>query len=342
MTSIFRLVGSMMVAMVLLAIQPAQAQNKLGNHELNVPATLVAETQKVPAGQSVTLAFVMKPKPTWHGYWENPGDAGIGMSFDWTLPAGVTAGKARYPVPETLLISGIMNYVYEGQYAVLVNLVVSETVKPGPLPISVKSEWLACTDEVCVPEQDELSIELQVVGKDSAVGLDKAFNEYRNALPRPLGSNATFGVQDDVFRLAVPLPASQSVETPYFFIKEDGVIDYGALQKVNRDGDSLIIETAARGDEFEKISGVLKIGPHMGLTLEATKGNVEMSGISISTGEGGGGPANFSGGGDQSNTSLLLIACGRSHSRRATAQYDALRVSDIEPESDESRQSGRR
>ena len=126
----------------LLSVSPARAQNLTieqvapsgfsEKKELNVPATLVAESRQVQAGQSVTLAFVMTPKPTWHGYWENPGDAGIGMSFDWSLPDGVTAGKAQYPVPDTLLISGIMNYIYKGDYAVLVNLVVSERVQAGP------------------------------------------------------------------------------------------------------------------------------------------------------------------------------------------------------------------
>ncbi len=304
----FRLFGlwfALLFTAALSIAPPASAQNRLGNNELNVPATLVAESRQVQAGQSVTLAFVMKPKPTWHGYWENPGDAGIGMSFDWTFPAGVTAGKAQYPVPERLLISGIMNYVYEGEYAVLVNLVVSESVKPGPLPISVKSEWLACTDEVCVPEQDELSIDLEVVGKDAAVALNNAFNDYRAALPRPLGSEATFSSQNDIFRISIPLPASQDVKEPYFFIKQDGVIDYGATQRVNRDDNRLIIETAARGDELDKIEGILKIGPHMGLSLKAVKGDVTMSGIPIvSAGDGD----SFIGGGGQSNASLLFIA----------------------------------
>ncbi len=303
----FRVLLAALLFTVLLGVSPARAQVDLNKRELNVPATLVAESREVQAGQSVTLAFVMNPKPTWHGYWENPGDAGIGMSFDWKLPDGVTAGKARYPVPDTLLISGIMNYIYKGDYAVLVNLVISEKVKPGPLAISVKSEWLACTDEVCVPEQDELSINLQVVGPDAAVSLNNAFNAYREALPRPLGSAATFTVKDDLFRLSVPFPANIDVETPYFFIKEDGIVDYGAPQKVNRDGDKLIIETGARGDALENISGVLKIGKSNGFSLNAAAGDVEMSGIPLVS---NGDSENFIGGGDQSKTSLLFIALG--------------------------------
>lgn len=306
----FRFLLAAFVCAALLSISQASAQVDLNKRELNVPATLIAESQEVQAGQSVTLAFVMNPKPTWHGYWENPGDAGIGMSFDWKLPDGVTAGKAQYPVPDTLLISGIMNYIYKGDYAVLVNLVVSEKVKPGPLSISVKSEWLACTDEVCVPEQDELSINLQVVGSDAAVSLNNAFNAYREALPRPLGNTATFTVTNDLFRLSVPFPANVDVATPYFFIKEDGIVDYAAPQKVNRDGDKLIIETAARGDALENISGVLKIGQNNGFSLNAATGDVEMSGTPLISSADMGDGGNFIGGGDQSKASLLFIALG--------------------------------
>tara|TARA_R110002012_G_scaffold255023_1_gene434412 strand:+ start:255539 stop:257653 length:2115 start_codon:yes stop_codon:yes gene_type:complete len=300
MTFDFRIV-TIMLAFIAFAVAPAVgAQNRLGNTELNVPATLLAESQQVKAGQSVTLAFLMEPKPTWHGYWENPGDAGIGMSFDWKLPDGVTAGEPKFPVPDTLLISGIMNYVYKGDYAILVNLTLSDSVRPGPLPISVKSEWLSCTDEICVPEQDELSITLQVVAGDPAAAPDKRFDGFRAALPRPLGSEATFAVSDDKFRLSVPLPANVAINKPYFFIKEDGMVDYGAAQTFSRDGDRLILETGARGDSLDRISGILKIADHRGFLFTATKGEVAMTGLPLA-GEGTK---------TEGNASLLLLALG--------------------------------
>ena len=301
MTFDFRIFAILLAFMAFAIAPAAEAQNRLGNKELNVPATLLAESQQVQAGQSVTLAFLMEPKPTWHGYWENPGDAGIGMSFDWTLPDGVAAGKAKFPVPDTLLISGIMNYVYKGDYAILVNLTLADTVRPGPLPISVKSEWLSCTDEICVPEQDELSITLQVVARDAAGSLDKRFDGFRAALPRPLGSEATFSVSNDKFRLSVPLPAGVDIDEPYFFVKEDGIVDYGAPQKFSRDGDRLILETGARGDELDTISGILKIADHTGFLFTATKGDVAMTGLPLAS-DG----AKEEGG----NASLLFLALG--------------------------------
>ena len=301
MTFDFRILAIILAFTAVVFSPTAEAQVRMGNGELNVPATMVAESQRVKPGQNVTLAFVMEPKPTWHGYWENPGDAGIGMSFDWTLPAGVSAGKAQFQVPDRLLISGIMNYVYKGDYAVLVNLTLSDRVQPGPLPISVKSEWLSCTDEICVPEQDEMSITLQVVGKDADIVLDKRFNGFRAALPRPLGSEASFAVTDDLFRLSIPLPAGVALDTPYFFIHNDGIVDYAAPQKFSRDGDRLILETQARGEGLDMISGVLKIGDHMGLSFTATRGEVAMTGVPLRAEDG---PK------DQNLASLLFLALG--------------------------------
>ena len=72
----------------------------------------------------MTLAIHFTPAPGWHGYWSNPGDAGDGMTLDWHLPAGWKAGEPQYPVPRELSIAGLMNHVYEAEYAVLVPVAV--------------------------------------------------------------------------------------------------------------------------------------------------------------------------------------------------------------------------
>src|SRR6185503_16683314 len=99
--------------LLLLAIAaPARAQLPPGQKAMDV--RLVAETDRPAPGSRVSLALVMSPKPGWHGYWQNPGDAGAPTRIAWTLPAGVRTEALRYPVPERLLIAGLMNYVYQG------------------------------------------------------------------------------------------------------------------------------------------------------------------------------------------------------------------------------------
>ena len=86
----------------------AQAPTGPAGH---VAITLVPETTRPAAGSVVTLAFDSRPQPDWHGYWQNPGDAGIETQLKWTWPANVRAGVLRYPVPERLIVGGLKNYV---------------------------------------------------------------------------------------------------------------------------------------------------------------------------------------------------------------------------------------
>ena len=116
------------IAALLLAILAAfAALPALAN---NIDTRLVVEGPVAPGG-TVTLAIAQQPKPTWHGYWLNPGDAGFGMDTTWTLPEGWSVGRAEYPVPEPLVIGTLMNHVYEGPYAILVPLTVPADAKAG-------------------------------------------------------------------------------------------------------------------------------------------------------------------------------------------------------------------
>src|SRR5436190_8742674 len=89
---------------------------------------LIAEGAAPPGGE-VELAIHMRPAPGWHGYWQNPGDAGLPMNMKWHLPKGLAAGPLRYPVPSRLTVAGLMNYVFESDYAVLVRLKIPADAK---------------------------------------------------------------------------------------------------------------------------------------------------------------------------------------------------------------------
>jgi len=253
---------------------PATAQAQLPRANA-IKTALLAETKTPVSSQTFTIAIRMRPDEGWHGYWLNPGEAGLPNSFEWELPEGVTVGELRYPVPERLSISGIMNYIYYGEYAMLADVTLDENVAPGTaLPLRAQGRWLACTDEICVPEHGTLAIDL-VAGSVSAN--DAAFFDgYRANLPRPLGSKASFEVVGETLRLAIPFPETASVSAPYFFSKTDRVLDYSAEQSVSRNGDMLIIEVPAEGDAgtAERIEGLIKTGEHDGLMLTAVPGMV--------------------------------------------------------------------
>ena len=79
------------------------------------------------------------------------------------------------------------------------------------LPVRVKADYLVCTVEICVPESRELAVELAVGDGAIEPATRARFDGWRRALPKPLGSEATFAVADKRFRMAVPFPAGASL-----------------------------------------------------------------------------------------------------------------------------------
>ena len=237
---------------------------------------LIAEGPAPPAGE-VELAIHMRPAPGWHGYWQNPGDAGFPMDVKWQLPPGFVAGQLRYPVPTRLTVADLMNYVYERDYAVLVRLKAPAGAH-GTVPIRAEAHWLACTDKVCVPEQGQLSLDLPV---GTGTPERAQFDEWRRALPRPLATEGRFEIVRDRLRVAVPLPASVTVGEAYLFPITDNAIDYEAKQTFRRSGDFLVAELQAKGSVPKQFAGVLALGDGRGLEFQAMPGPVPQGGSRI-------------------------------------------------------------
>jgi len=254
-----------------------------------IAASLIPESAVVTPGGTVTLALMMRPSKGWHGYWKNPGDSGIETQIAWELPSGLTAGPIQYPVPERLIISGLMNYVYEGDYAQLIDVKVPAGVAPGTkLPIRARVDYLACTAEICVPETASVAVDLEAGATPAAPTNRAMFDRFRQALPKPLGSEARFERSGNRFRLAIPLPAGVELREPYFYPATDGALAYVAAQTFSRAGDTLIVETdaAANGGSFDALEGVLKLSDGNGLSLKAVPGAVPAAGTRLSQ-EGG-------------------------------------------------------
>lgn len=223
-----------------------------------------------PAGGEVELAIHMRPAAGWHGYWVNPGDAGLPMDVQWQLPKGFAVGPLRYPVPTRLEITNLMNYVFERDYAVLALLKVPSGAR-GVIPVRAHAHWLACTDKVCVPEQGDLSVDIPV---GSGTPNRAQFDAWRQALPQPIPTAGHFEAQGGKLRVAIALPASIKVDEPYVFPLTDGPVDYDAKQEFRRSGDLLIAELKQKGDVPRQFSGVVAIGNGRGLQFSAIPGPV--------------------------------------------------------------------
>ncbi|WP_284273870.1 protein-disulfide reductase DsbD domain-containing protein, partial [Sphingomonas astaxanthinifaciens] len=267
----------LLALLLLFLASPAAAQ--LGTGTAHMRPELVAEGPAVP-GREVELAILMTPEPGWHGYWENPGDAGKAMTVAWDLPPGASAGPLRYPVPTRLTIAGLMNYVFKGPYAVLVRLKVPADAR-GTLPIRATLDYLVCTDEVCVPERGSVALNLSV-GEGAR---DARFDEWRAKVPRPIGAGAHYAVSGQSLAIAIPLPSAVGVGQPYFFPISDNVVRYADAQRFRRSGDTLVAELPLSGAPTGAVAGVIDLGNGRALQVEATPGPVPEGGREIGASE---------------------------------------------------------
>jgi DsbC/DsbD-like thiol-disulfide interchange protein/cytochrome c biogenesis protein CcdA len=271
----------LMTLAALLGLATPAAAELAGSGGPHITASLVPESSRPAAGQRTTLAIAMVPQPGWHGYWRTPGDTGFPMKVEWTLPKSATAGEPAYPVPGTLVIAGLMNHVYEKPYALLVPFDVPAGLAKGTtLPVSAKLDYLVCSPSICVPESATVATTLTVGdGAPDATSAAK-FAAWRKALPRPLGSAVAFEAKGGQFRLAVPLPASVALNQPHLFPVTDGAVNYSAPQSFTRDGDTLVIGTAAGATAPRSFEGVLALGDGTGLSFTASPGVVPAAGAS--------------------------------------------------------------
>ena len=244
-------------------------------HARGIEPELIAEGPAPPGG-AVELAIHMRTAPGWHGYWLNPGDAGLPMAVQWQLPKGASVGPLRYPVPSRLSIAGLMNYVFERDYAVLVRLNVPADAQ-GIFPVRASARWLACTDKICVPEQGQLSLDVPV-GRGTPN--HARFDAWRQQLAQPLATLGHFSLSGNRLKIAIPLPAGVQLRSPYLFPITDTVVDYEAPQSFSRSGDWLVAEVKAAKAPAE-FDGVLASSSGRGLEFRALPGAVPEGGTAL-------------------------------------------------------------
>lgn len=252
----------------------------------NIAVELRSDGPPVP-GKTWMLALQFTPKSEeWHGYWSNPGDAGQGMTLELNLPEGWEAGEPLYPVPKTLVISDLMNHIYEGDYAVLVPVEVPQSAAFIDLvPITGFVSYLACTDRICVPQDARLEVR---EGGD--------FKSWQAAIAPQLDSTAGFEIPQDTLRIGLPLPADLELGDLHLFMETaelgGGLApDYAAVQTFIREGDLLVAEIPLKqragvepGTRPERISGILSFGEGQGVRFTAEPRDVPLEGAKPLTG----------------------------------------------------------
>ncbi len=211
----------------------------------HVEAELVTEKGAAQPGKPAWVGLKLRMEPHWHTYWKNPGDSGLPTKIQWVLPEGWKAGEIQWPYPHPLPVGPLMNYGYEDEVVLLVQLTPPASAAPGAYPVKARAEWLVCKD-VCIPEKGELDMALVVSAAEPAANprwqasIERARNQWPVEVPGWKYESALRG-KTLVVRMTAPdgaaLPAKIS-----FFPERESLIEPAAPQKVTRDARALTIE----------------------------------------------------------------------------------------------------
>jgi thiol:disulfide interchange protein DsbD len=176
----------LLFAAACLALGPAPS--KTSAKVVPAPHTkveLVSDVSQVGPNAPFWVGIRFVIEEGWHIYWQNPGDSGSAPEFEWTLPQGFEQEPIRWPLPERIPVSHLMNYGYRDQ-VILPARVLPRGLDPGTSQVSIEVDaaWLVCREE-CIPAEAVLSLEIPVGAEARPSEWAGAIRDELRQVPRP-------------------------------------------------------------------------------------------------------------------------------------------------------------
>ena len=117
------------------------------------------------------IAVHYKLRPLWHIYWLNPGDSGAAPKFQID---GASIAPIAWPMPKRIPVSHLVNFGYEDEVLIFLDLPSSFAGK------SLDLEWLVCKVD-CVPGFGSIALEQKNVRIDSTL-----FQKFKDRVPQKI------------------------------------------------------------------------------------------------------------------------------------------------------------
>ena len=202
----------------------------------HVKAELISEVRSLQPSEPFWVAVRLTMDEGWHTYWRNPGDSGLPTQIKWTLPEGFEAGDIHWPYPHKFESSNIVSFGYEREVCLLTEIRPPKSLVPETLAkIAATVEWLEC-EEICLPGQADLILELPV--RDVAPEVDshwiKSFEETRRNVPRASSDwkiSARSSKSGFILQLTPPPGLGSELAKVFFFPEKSGMIDHASEQE---------------------------------------------------------------------------------------------------------------
>lgn len=246
----------------------------------NVTSELISETIEISPGQTFWVGLHQILKPHWHTYWKNPGDSGEQTEIFWKLPEGFSASEIYWPTPKRIVVEHLTNFGFEDEYVLLSQITAPANLSPGKtFKLQALAQWLVCED-ICIPEQADLSLTLTVTSGIPAT--DPIWAELiENAVAQQpqrvswapildfVDDRLTLGIEDKSLGEQV---SAGNLTDIFFYPEQEGLIDNAAPQLLRTGRDGIFIELepgfevtdASDIEKLKSIKGVLVLNDKTG------------------------------------------------------------------------------
>lgn len=180
-----RLKSHCVVAILSLGLVSAPATAQAPGGKSRAKLELLSSTDAVTPGKAFDVAIRFKIDKGWHIYWQNSGESGLPPRVKWTLPTGVSAGSAQFPVPKRHADAAglITTNILEGEPSLLFEIKPDTNLAATSVKLSAHVEYLICAEN-CVRESADVQLDLPLrTAGEAKPANEQVFKAARNALP---------------------------------------------------------------------------------------------------------------------------------------------------------------
>jgi thiol:disulfide interchange protein DsbD len=183
-----------------------------------VEAQLVLEKASVQPGETVWIGLRLNHDDKWHTYWKASATGYATSLINWDLPDGFEVGEILWPAPQPYYFEGYIEYVYENEVILPLELTIPADAVPGETyRISVTADWLMC-EKTCIPGRVDLNLDVPVTAESG--NLDSRwqalFDDARRLQPSPAPEGQVKAWRQGN-QVVLEVPAPQNPDSLYFF-----------------------------------------------------------------------------------------------------------------------------
>lgn len=246
---------------------------ELQDNKKPLELNLSADKESYKKGESFHIALNTQIIEGHHGYWRNPGIAGIPMKATLKAPEGFKVEGPYWTMPHEH--NGA--YSYENDQAKAVWVVTPQEKAPANAEFSATCSAQLCNATGCLTPEDYTATPITLAEGEAKAAATWAGIERNVEI---LGdTEVTVSATQTPDEIILTIKGVDTIEKAYFFAEEQYIIDSIAEQKLQKGEDSYTLTLKRQNDDYvpaelkgqtvKQLKGILTFdGKHAGISVE--------------------------------------------------------------------------